>query len=214
MTVAALEDLGTVQHLAYVLQLTLGAVFGLSAIPKLRAPSTFADTVAEYEVVGPRLARLAAPAVIAVECLLAVCLLTGALVEPALALAGLVLVGFAAVTALNLRRERDVPCGCFGDAAERVSVRGLVRVGLLLLALLALAAALAVGEANAITAGDLADDGWSALRYLVSIGGTTAAVMLAAALALRARELRPVLRYLRPPQSRPPVAPRSERSSA
>lgn len=212
--VTSLEELGAVQHLAYVLQLTLGSVFLLSAIPKLRNPSQFAHTVADYNIVSPRLARIAAPTVIAVECFLAFSLLTGALIEAGLALAGTTLAAFGVVTAVNLRRERDVPCGCFGDSSERVSAVGLMRVGLLLLALFGLVAALASGEATATTASDLVADGFSALRYLVAIGGTAAALMLTAALALRARELSPVLSYLRRAPRQPTDGPSLERSSA
>jgi hypothetical protein len=88
-----------------------------------------------------------------------------------------------------------------------------VRVGLLLLALVGLVTVVASGEATATTVSDLVADGLSALRYLVAIGGTAAALMLTAALTLRARELSPLLQYLRPRSSQPTDGLPLERSS-
>lgn len=199
--ISALEDLGAAQHLAYALQLSLGVVFLFSALPKLRHPAAFAGTVLEYEIVGPRVSRVVAPAVIGLESFLAVTLLTGGLIEVALGLSAATVVGFAVVTAINLRRNREVSCGCFGDPDERISGRSLARLALLLLAIVALATAFVSGWASAITVADLRSDGSSALSYLVEVGGIAATLTLATALLLRLPDLAPILRYLRPQQS-------------
>ncbi|HEX6023048.1 MAG TPA: MauE/DoxX family redox-associated membrane protein [Solirubrobacter sp.] len=209
----ALEDAGALQQLAFVLQLTLGLTFLVAAGAKLRRPAAFVATVTGYEIVGPRLARVVSACVIVVECALAVALLTGSSIGPALVLAAVTLVGFAAATAISLRRGRDVSCGCFGGRDEAVSKRGLVRISLLLGATGALALALASDRASAITVGDVWDEGFDVLAYLIAVGGITAAVMLASALALQMRELAPLLRRVRNQPSRRPARSQSQRSS-
>jgi hypothetical protein len=201
LAVSSLEDLGAAQHFAYALQLSLGVVFLSSALPKLRHPAAFGETVLQYEIVGPRVSRVVAPAVMALELFLAVTLLTGALIDVALGLAAATVVGFAVGTAINLRRERDVSCGCFGDPDERISGRSLARLALLFLAVVALATALVSGWVSAITVADLRSEGSPALPYLLEVGGIAATLTLATALLLRLPELAPILRYLRPQRS-------------
>jgi putative oxidoreductase len=205
LAASSLEDLGLAQHLTYALQLSLGTVFLLSALPKLRDPAAFAKTVLDYEIAGPRLSRVLAPAVIALESFLAVTLLTGGVIEVGLALAAATVLAFAAVTTINLRRDRDVSCGCFGDPDERISGRSLARLCLVFVAILAVGTALAAGSASAITVADLRSDGPSALSYVLEIGGIAAALVLTTALLLRLPEVAPILRYLRPSRSSLPT---------
>src|SRR5437667_182445 len=62
---------------AYALQLSLGCVFLLAAIPKVSHPAAFARTVADYRLVPRAVARALAPVFIAAECFLALAFLTG-----------------------------------------------------------------------------------------------------------------------------------------
>jgi uncharacterized membrane protein YphA (DoxX/SURF4 family) len=196
MTLAAASfgDLPTGQHLAFALQLGLGAVFVASAVPKLRDPRAFGRTVVEYRILPPAPARVAAPALIAVECVLAIGFLAGALPAATLALATVTLLVFAAATAVNLKRGRDVSCGCFGDPTERISARTLVRLGLLLAGVAVLALALASADIHATTIGGLADHGASALAYLVEVGGLAVVLVFAAVWALHLPEVGHMLR--------------------
>src|SRR4051812_40905851 len=105
-------------YLLYVLQLGLGVTFLLAALPKLRRPRAFAQTVGEYGLVPGRAAIAVAPALLVLESFLAASLLTGWAARVAVVVASATLVGFAAAVAINLRRGRIVSCGCFGDPAE------------------------------------------------------------------------------------------------
>lgn len=190
----SLNDLGAEQQAFYALQLALGVVFVLSCVPKLRDWSTFARTVQDYQVAGPRASRAAASIVVGIECLLAISFFTGAFLEPAIGVAVLLLFAFAAATALNLRRERDISCGCFGDRSERISGRTLVRIGLLIVAAVILGAALVTGQAAPTTLGDLTAEGASGAEYLVDIAGISAAMLLLGAWTLHGDALAYVLR--------------------
>jgi hypothetical protein len=166
----------------------------LSAAPKLRRPAAFCVTVARYELVPGRLARPVALAVIAIEAFLAVCLLSGALLTVAVPLAIVTVLGFGAASAINLRRGRDIECGCFGNPSERVSVRSLARLGLVLAAAVALAALAGSEAADPITAARLADEGADGLAYLINIAGVAAFLLLGGMWLLHGGELNAVVR--------------------
>jgi hypothetical protein len=119
---------------AQAAQLSLGLVFLLAFLPKLRAPGRFARTVAEYRLVPAALAPAVARALIGVEALLALTLLTGTVVRLAAPLALATFSAFTAAVGINLLRNRKVPCGCFGAASETISGHTLSRLALLVLA--------------------------------------------------------------------------------
>jgi hypothetical protein len=121
-------------YTAHVLQLALGFVFLLGATSKLRQPSAVTRSVVRYRLLPSGLARPAALGLIALESFLAVSLLTGWALELALPTAVASLLMFSAAVAINLVRGRQVPCGCFGDSSEMLSVRTLVRLSMLLTA--------------------------------------------------------------------------------
>lgn len=184
------------QHLAFALQLALGATFALAATPKLRRPGLFARTVVDYRILPPAVARAAAPVLIAGECLLAVAFLTGTATRAALALAAVMLLVFGTATWVNLRRGRAVPCGCFGETDETISPRSLARLGLLATVLAALGALLATGAASATT---LAQPD---VEHVVAAAGTALFLALAGSYALHPRELAFVLGRLAPGRAR------------
>jgi Methylamine utilisation protein MauE len=181
----SLSHLDVTSQLAYAVQLGLGVVFLLSALPKLRDRKTFARIVARYRLLPRRLARPFALAVIATEAFLAAAFLTGWLLPIALPLAAAVLVLFAAAVALSLRRGRRIPCGCFGGEDESVSARSLARLGTLLAAVVVVAT---VGPTG-VTVTALVREGAPALRYLVGVGGVVAFLFLASLWLLSLPEL-------------------------
>lgn len=190
-------------HLAYALQLALGAVFAAAVLPKLRDPRAFAETVAAYELVPRRAAGLVAGAVIGVETFLVVAFLTGWAMWLALPLAALTLLAFVVAVGLNLRRGRQVACGCFGNRAELISGRSLARLALLLAGCAALVLTLAAG-ASPETVGDLADEGASALWYVLDVAGIAAAAVVLCAWALSAPELAAIGRWAFERTAQPP----------
>lgn len=118
-------------QVAASLQLSLGLVFAMSAISKLRRPRSFAADVEGYRLL-PRAATPAASVVlVAVELALALALLAGTLTQIAIPLALGLLGVFLVAVAVNLRRGRSVACGCFGSATERISGRSVARLVLL-----------------------------------------------------------------------------------
>jgi lysylphosphatidylglycerol synthetase-like protein (DUF2156 family) len=192
---------GAGQQLAYALQLGLGVTFLLAAAPKLRDPSSFYATVVEYRIIGPRASKLVAASLIAVECFLALGFLTGAAIEPVLALALATLGVFAVATAVNLRRDRRVSCGCFGDPAETISPRSLARIGLLACGVIVLAAAFSSDGASVTTLAGLSAQG-GAPEYVVETAGLAGALSLVAIWLLHFREFAYVLGRLLPERSR------------
>jgi hypothetical protein len=185
-------------HLVYVLQLGLGATFLLGVVPKLRRPRAFAQTVRDYGIVPGRGAVVLAPGLVLLESFLAVAFLTGWLADVAVVLASVALVAFAAAVAVNLHRGRIVSCGCFGDPAETISVRTLVRLALLLGGCVLLIVATASTEAGFVTIGSLPAGGDGALPAVVELAGGAAALVAAALWLLSAPELAAVLRLARP----------------
>jgi methylamine utilization protein MauE len=121
-----------VSAFAAAAQVALGIVLAIAVVPKLGTPRAFVRTVEEYQVLPAPIAPAAAGLLIAAETLLAVSLLTGWLIQPALPL----LAGFISLLSLavgvNLLRRRGIPCGCFGNASERISLRSLVRLAMML----------------------------------------------------------------------------------
>jgi hypothetical protein len=181
----SISHLDTPGQLAYAVQLGLGIVFLLAAIPKLRDRATFARTVARYRLLPRRLTRAFAVAVIATESFLAAVFLTGWLLPIGLAAAAAVLMLFAAAVALSLRRGRRIPCGCFGGEDESVSARSLARLGTLLAGVVVVAAV----EPTGVTVAALVREGAPALRYLVGVGGVAAFLFLATLWLLSLPEL-------------------------
>jgi len=187
------SDVALVQQLAYALQLGLGVVFSVAAVPKLRRPTDFARTVAGYKLLPSRLIAVATTGLIAVESFLAIAFLSGWMRGVALPLAMFILVVFAIGVAINLRRGKRIACGCFGSGGEPISARSLVRLSILLTAVVLLA----VMPASTTTVATLTERGLAGATYLVQVGGTTCFLLLAATWMLSLPEVSFTLRHLR-----------------
>lgn len=129
-----------------VLQLSLRTAFALllasAAWHKLRDPQRFRAVLAAYELLPPRAAEAVAPAIGAVEAVLAAGLLLGLLLPWVAAAVSLLMLTYAAAIEVNVRRGRtDIDCGCMGPASRVPLGRELVARNLVLaLAAAALAA--------------------------------------------------------------------------
>jgi hypothetical protein len=163
-------------------QLSIGLVFALSSVTKLRRPRAFARNVHEYRVLPEWASRAIAVPIIAVELAIALALLTGVLAAAALVASLVVLTIFLAAVGFNLRRGRRVACGCFGSSAERISRRSAAR----LLILLAVTATLLL-----LWRGGYADEaglttlGTASLDDLLSVWLVSAALLVLGSWALR-----------------------------
>ncbi|TYB69223.1 hypothetical protein FXF51_08290 [Nonomuraea sp. PA05] len=112
--------------------LGLVAVLLAAALTKVRDVRAFARDIAGYRLLPGRLTTAAAPAVIAAEVVAVVLLAVPGTRRWGGVLAALLFTAFLTAIGSALVRRLDVPCGCFGGAADRVSVRTLARTGLLL----------------------------------------------------------------------------------
>ncbi|MDQ6945538.1 MAG: hypothetical protein M3256_04535 [Actinomycetota bacterium] len=112
---------------------SIGYVFLLAALGKIRHPLMFAMAIRNYQILPDSIASLVAIVFIGIESFLAVAFLTRSLTRLAIPLAALTLVSFATAVGMNLRRKRPVACGCFGGDKEPISGRSMARLLLLLL---------------------------------------------------------------------------------
>lgn len=134
-----LAELSLASQVAYALQLILGVLFLLSARSKLRRPRLFRRIVTNYRLLPRKASPFVAGLVIAAELFLGAAFLSGELIEVAGVLAAVVLITFSAAIAVNMRRGRAVPCGCFGAGETPISPRILARNGFIFAALTVMA---------------------------------------------------------------------------
>lgn len=149
-------------------RLCLGVTFAYASTSKLRDPRGFGDAVVQYELVPPRVARVVAFVMLPVELFLAAALIGGWLLVPALLIALAVIATFVAAVALNLRRGRRIPCGCFGAQSEAISSRTLARLAVLASGAVA-AVLIAAGGARQWSLDLLVETPGAAGRYFLEI---------------------------------------------
>jgi hypothetical protein len=195
---AAETDLLT--RVAHAFQLSLGLVFLLAVVPKLRAPRTFVRTVAEYRLVPFKLTRPLARGLIAVEAFLALALLSGALVQLSAPLALVTLAVFAAAVGINLRRNRKIPCGCFGAGGETISGRSLGRLAMLMLAAAVVTVATSVMAVAPLSLTSLLSGKGPPVDHLIETGALSLGLLLAGMWMLHLPELWSVIGTLRSPR--------------
>jgi putative oxidoreductase len=97
-------------------RLSLGLTFAWAAVAKLPDLRTFAEEVANYQLLPSALVPAAAVAFVGVELACAAALLVGRWVRAASALCGAMLVLFIVALTQALVRGIDLRCGCFGGA--------------------------------------------------------------------------------------------------
>ncbi len=186
----------TLVHLAFAAQLSLGIVFFLSALSKLRQPAAFARSVVEYQILPGEVAYLFGLILIPSEAFLAIALLTGFAPNVTLLLTIGMLVVFLVAVGINLRRGRQVSCGCFGNATEKISPRTLARLLLLLCVTLLLLAYQNMGNAPSLTLTSLTADS-SALVYLLYTTFLALFLLLMGAWVLSLPEVAALIRHKR-----------------
>jgi hypothetical protein len=162
-----LANLGLGHGLAYALQLCLGIVFAMAAVPKIRHPARAVRTVAHYQLAPGRMAPALTAVLVATESFLAVAFLSGWRGGIVLPLAMVTFVAFTVAVTINLRRGRRIACGCFSDGRERISARSLVRLSIFLAAVISLS----VLPEPGVTVASLAKSGSEALEFLLRVGG-------------------------------------------
>jgi len=120
-------------------RVVLGLVFLAAGFLKALDPAEFVHQVTGYGLIGPRLAAVAAPALIVVEVVLGVALVAG--VRPLLTASAsiLLLLLFIGIEAHGLAVGRTESCGCFGAYIKRTPTEvigeDLLFIGLAVLAI-------------------------------------------------------------------------------
>jgi uncharacterized membrane protein YphA (DoxX/SURF4 family) len=117
---------------AWIARDALGLTFLLSASGKLRNVDALVIGVLRYEIGPPVLMRRLAPLLPLGELLLAALLVTGIAVRATALATGLLVAVLAVAVIVNLRRDRPIPCHCFGnEPSERIGPVTVVRLLLL-----------------------------------------------------------------------------------
>ena len=169
--------------------LILGAVFLMSAVPKLAAPRQFASDVQQYGILPRPLAAAFGYALPYAELAAAALLLTGFYTEWAALGVAVMLVVFMVAVGVAMVRKLNLSCSCFGLLyRERVGWSTQVRDGILL----ALALFILVAENGSPTVADmLAEPG----KLSHALGLALTAIALASALAIAALSVRTARRH-------------------
>jgi hypothetical protein len=197
-------------RVAHAFQLSLGLVFLLAVLPKLRAPRVFASTVAEYRLAPRAVTPALARGLIAVEAFLALALLSGVLVELSAPLALVTLSVFAAAVGINLRRKRKIDCGCFGAGGETISRRSLGRLAMLLRAAALVTVATSIMAVAPMSLTSLLSGKGPGIDQLVETGGLSLGLLLVGMWLLHLPELWSVIGIQRRSPRRGEVQQRGE----
>lgn len=94
-------------------QIALGAIFVVAALPKIADPPSFAHMIYNYRLVPGALVNALALVMPWVEILAGLALILGVWRREAAIVAGLLIVVFLAAIGWNLARGHAVDCGCF-----------------------------------------------------------------------------------------------------
>lgn len=100
------------------LQLGLGAIFVVAAIPKVADPPAFAHMIYNYRLVPGAVINAMALVLPWVELLAGLALFVGVWKRTAAGITGLLLLVFVVALSVNLARGNPVNCGCFGVHAK------------------------------------------------------------------------------------------------
>ena len=97
-------------------QLALGAIFVIAAIPKIADPPSFAHMIYNYRLMPASLINLSALVMPWVELLAGLALILGIWKTAARNVVGILLAVFIIAIGINLARDNAIDCGCFNVA--------------------------------------------------------------------------------------------------
>ena len=98
-------------------QIALGAIFVVAALPKLTDPPSFAHMIYNYRILPAALINISALIMPWVELLCGLALILGVWTRPARIIVGLMLAVFMVAISWNLLRGNAIDCGCFDPSA-------------------------------------------------------------------------------------------------
>ncbi len=180
-------EYGTLALLAA--RLFLGAVFLMSAVPKLAAPRQFANDVQQYGILPRPLASAFGYALPYAELTAAALLLMGFYTDWAAIGVAVMLVVFMIAVGMAMIRKLNLTCSCFGLLyRERVGWSTQIRDAILL----ALALFILVAENGGPTIADMLSEPG---KLSHALGLALTAIALASALALATLSVRAARRH-------------------
>lgn len=97
-------------------QIALGAIFVIAAVPKIADPPSFAHMIFNYRLVPSSLINLSALVMPWVELLAGLALILGAWKAAARTVIGILLAVFIIAISINLFGDNAIDCGCFNVA--------------------------------------------------------------------------------------------------
>jgi putative oxidoreductase len=97
-------------------QIALGLIFIVAAIPKIQDPPSFAHMIYNYRILPAGLINISAMVMPWLEILAGLLLVLGIWVRPARNVVAALLVVFMIAISINLLRGNAVDCGCFNVA--------------------------------------------------------------------------------------------------
>src|SRR5258708_6327536 len=98
-------------------QLALGVIFVVAALPKIVDPPSFAHMIYNYRLVPGPLVNLAALSMPWIELLSGLALILGIWRDTARTIIGVLLLTFIMAISINLARHNSIDCGCFDVTA-------------------------------------------------------------------------------------------------
>lgn len=113
----SLRDALTHPWLTVRVQIALGAIFIVAALPKIADPPSFAHMIYNYRVLPGALINISALVMPWVEVLAGLALILGIWVRPARWIITLLLITFMIAITINLGRGNAIDCGCFDVSA-------------------------------------------------------------------------------------------------
>lgn len=103
-------------------QLALGAIFIVAAIPKIADPPSFAHMIYNYRILPAGLINISSLVMPWVELLCGMALVLGVWRRAALSIITILLVLFIVAISINLARGNAIDCGCFNVSLANRSV--------------------------------------------------------------------------------------------
>jgi uncharacterized membrane protein YphA (DoxX/SURF4 family) len=113
----SVRDALTHPWLTIRVQIALGAIFVVAALPKIADPPSFAHMIYNYRLVPSGLVNFAAIAMPWVELFTGLALILGVWTKPARTIIAALLVTFMIAISINLLRGNAIDCGCFDTSA-------------------------------------------------------------------------------------------------
>ena len=97
-------------------QIALGAIFIIAALPKIADPPSFAHMIYNYRLVPSSLINISALVMPWVELLAGLALILGVWKAAARTVVAIMLAVFIVAISINLSRDNAIDCGCFNVA--------------------------------------------------------------------------------------------------